>query len=73
MEVIEGDTAMCVALMETPMEWQHGNMRCLTGRDLSGYDFISVERDSFVPIHVKPAVGDSFSNAMNQEQGNTRC
>jgi hypothetical protein len=54
-EVIEGDTAMCVALMETPMEWQHGNMWCLTGRDLLGYDFISVERDSFVPIHVKSA------------------
>jgi hypothetical protein len=54
-EVIEADTAMCIALMETPMEWQHGNMRCLTGRDLSGYDFISVDRDSFVPIHVKPA------------------
>jgi hypothetical protein len=54
-EVIEADTAMCIALMETPMEWQHSNMRCLTGRDLSGYDFISVERDSFVPIHVKPA------------------
>jgi hypothetical protein len=53
-EVIEADTAMCVALMETPMEWQHNNMWCLTGRDLSGYDFISVERDSFVPIHVKP-------------------
>jgi hypothetical protein len=55
MEVVEADTTMCVALMETPIEWQHCNMRCLTGRDLPGYDYISVERDSFVLIHVKPA------------------
>lgn len=54
-ELIEADNSACVALTEVPMEWQHGDMRCLTGRDLSEFDFISVEKDGFVPIHVKPA------------------
>ena len=30
-------------------------MRCLTGRDLSDYHYISVEREGFVPIRVKSA------------------
>jgi hypothetical protein len=29
-------------------------MRCLTGRDLSEYDYVSISRDGFVPISVKP-------------------
>jgi hypothetical protein len=29
-------------------------MECLTGCDLIDYDFVSVEKDHFVPISVKP-------------------
>jgi hypothetical protein len=32
-------------------------MKCLTGRDLMGYDNISVDKDGFVPISVKPVIG----------------
>jgi hypothetical protein len=42
-EAIEAHTTVCVALMEMPMEWEHGNMRCLTGRDLLGYGYTIVE------------------------------
>jgi hypothetical protein len=31
-------------------------MKCLTSRDLSGYDYISVSKDGFVLISVKSAI-----------------
>jgi hypothetical protein len=34
-----------------------GNMKCLTGKDLTGYDYVSINKDGFVPISVKQAIG----------------
>jgi hypothetical protein len=31
-------------------------MSCLTGRDLMDYDYVSVGKDGFVPISVKPTM-----------------
>jgi hypothetical protein len=31
-------------------------MKCLTGRDLTGYDYVSVDKDRFVPISVKSSI-----------------
>jgi hypothetical protein len=36
---------------------QGRKMKCLTGRDLTGYDYVSVDKDRFVLISVKPAIG----------------
>ena len=55
MEVIEADSSACIALTDTSVDWQHGEMRCLTGRDLSDYDYISIGKDGFVPINAQPA------------------
>ena len=55
-EVIEADNSSCIALTEAPVDWQHGDMRCLTGRDLSDYDYISIGRDGFVPINAQPTI-----------------
>jgi hypothetical protein len=44
-EVIEADNSDYIA-------WQHGEMQCLTGRDLSNYDYVAIDRDGFVPIKV---------------------
>ena len=54
-EVIEADNLACIALAETQVDWQRGEMRCLTGRDLSDYDYISIGKDGFVPVHAQPA------------------
>jgi hypothetical protein len=54
-EVIEADHSACIALTEAPVDWQHGEMRCLTGRDLSDYDYINVGKEGFVPINAQPA------------------
>jgi hypothetical protein len=32
-------------------------MKCLTSRDLTGYDYISISKDEFVLISVKLAIG----------------
>jgi hypothetical protein len=32
-------------------------MGCLTDRDLSGYDYVSVTKEGFIPISVKPVIG----------------
>ena len=55
MEVIEADNSSCIDLTDASVDWQHGEMRCLTGRDLSEYDYISIGRDGFVPINAQPA------------------
>ena len=52
-EIVHGEASACVATADSP-EWSHDDVKCLSGLDISGYDFISVSRDGFVPIHVKP-------------------
>jgi hypothetical protein len=61
-EVIEAETSACTALAEVPVDSQHGEMRCLTGRDLSDYDYINIFRDGFVPIKSQPANIDRFND-----------
>jgi hypothetical protein len=38
---------------ETQVDVQYGRMECLTGRDLTDYDYMSISKDGFVPISVK--------------------
>jgi hypothetical protein len=42
---------------ESQVDIQGGKMKCLTGRDLTGYDYVSIGKDRFIPISVKPAIG----------------
>ena len=55
MEVIEANNSACIVLTDAPIDWQHGEMQCLTGRDLSDYDYVAIGRDGFVPIKVQLA------------------
>ena len=54
-KVVRADNSTCIALTEAPVDWQLGDMQCLTGRDLSDYDYISIGIDGFVPVNVQPA------------------
>jgi hypothetical protein len=56
-EVVETDEEVCVAMTECQVNILGGKMECLFGKDLTGYDYISVGNDGFVPISVKPAIG----------------
>jgi hypothetical protein len=55
--VVQVNKDVCIAMIESQVDIQGGNMKCLTGRDLLGYDYVSVSKDRFVPISVKPAIG----------------
>jgi hypothetical protein len=56
-EVVHAKTLAYIALVDAMTDWQHGNARCLLGKDLTGYDFLSVSNDGFVPVSVQPASG----------------
>ena len=53
-EVVRADDSASVALAELYGELRYGEVKCLSGRDFSDCDFVSVGRDSFVPLNVKP-------------------
>ena len=55
MEVIHADNSACVALADASVDWQHPNATCLTGRDLSEFDFLSATKNGFVPVSLKPS------------------
>jgi hypothetical protein len=56
-EMVQADEDVCLAMTEYQVDIQGGKVKCLTDRDLLGYDYISVGKDGFVPISVKPAIG----------------
>jgi hypothetical protein len=49
-EVIQADEDVCIAVIVSQVNNQGGKMKCLTGRDLSGYNYVSVGKDGFVPM-----------------------
>jgi hypothetical protein len=56
-EMVQANEGVCIAMTESQVDIQGGKMKCLTDRDLSSYDYISVGKDGFVPKSVKPAIG----------------
>jgi hypothetical protein len=55
-EVVQADEEVCIAVAESQVDILGGKMKCLSGKDLTGYDYISISRDGFVPISVKSAI-----------------
>jgi hypothetical protein len=52
-EVVQVDDSVCVAMTELQVDVQGGRMECLTGRDLTEYNYVSVSKYGFMPITVK--------------------
>ena len=53
-EVVHSDSSANVATTKAPTLRGHDAIACLSGRDLSSYEFISVTKLGFVPISLKP-------------------
>jgi hypothetical protein len=51
-EVVHADTLAYIALADAMVDWHHGSTQCLSGKDLTGYDFLSIPKDVFVPMAV---------------------
>jgi hypothetical protein len=58
-EVVQANEEVCVAVAESQVNILGGKMECLSDKDLTGYDYISINKDGFVPISVKPAIGET--------------
>jgi hypothetical protein len=55
-EVVHADVEVCVAMAKSHVDILGGKMLCLSSKDMTGYDHISISKDGFVPISVKPAI-----------------
>jgi hypothetical protein len=64
--VVHEDASAYIALADATADWKHGGAQCLSGRDLTGYDFLSVSKESFVPMFVKPAFEARLGNVVFQ-------
>jgi hypothetical protein len=65
-KVVHVDASAYIALADTMADWQHGCAQCLSGKDLIGYDFLSVCKEGFVPMSVKLAFEAWLSNVVFQ-------
>ena len=61
-EVIHADNSACVALADASVDWNHPDVTCLTGHDLSEFDFLSATRNGFVPISLRPIGGNRLQD-----------
>jgi hypothetical protein len=51
--VVHADVSAYIALVDAMANWQHGGAQCLSGRDLTGYNFLSISKEGFVPMSIK--------------------
>jgi hypothetical protein len=45
--VVQAETSAYIALAYATADWQHGGTQCLSRRDLTGYDFLSVSNKGY--------------------------
>jgi hypothetical protein len=57
LEVVHANVSAYIALADAVVDWQHGSAHCLSGKDLTGYGFLTVSNNGFVPMFVQPASG----------------
>jgi hypothetical protein len=55
-KVVPANEEVCVAMAESQVGILGGKMECLSSKDLMVYEYISVGKDGFVLISVKPAI-----------------
>jgi hypothetical protein len=64
--VVHVDASAYIALANTTTDWQHGITQCLSGKDLAGYNFLSISKDGFVPVSIKSVSEARLDNVVFQ-------
>jgi hypothetical protein len=59
-EVVHGDNSACVVVADSHFIGVHDDVKCLSGLDLSNYEFVSCSNNGFIPAVIK-----SFDNQLN--------
>jgi hypothetical protein len=65
-EVVHADMSAYIALADVTADWQPGSPQCLSGKDLIGYNFLSIFKEGFVPVFVKPTFDARLGNIVFQ-------
>jgi hypothetical protein len=65
-KVVHTYASAYIALADATAEWQHGDAQCLSGKDLTSYDFLSVSKEGFVSVSIKPAFEARLGNIVFQ-------
>jgi hypothetical protein len=65
-EVVHTDASAYIALADVMADWQHRSTQCLSGKDLTGYDFLSVSKDGFVPVFMQSTSGTRLGGVVFQ-------
>jgi hypothetical protein len=65
-EVVHADTSAYMALADATADWQHGSAQCLSGKDFTGYDFLSISKKGFVSVSIKSASKARLGNVVFQ-------
>jgi hypothetical protein len=65
-EIVHVDVAAYIALADATTDWQHGSAQCLSGKDFTGYDLLSISKEGFVPVFVKSASKARLGNVVFQ-------
>jgi hypothetical protein len=60
------DASTYIALDDATANWQHGSTQRLSRKDLTCYDLLSVSKEGFVPMSVKPASEARLDNVVFQ-------
>jgi hypothetical protein len=56
-----------IALADATSDWQHESTQYLSGKDLIGYDFLSISMEGFVPVSIKLASEAQLGNVVFQQ------
>jgi hypothetical protein len=66
-EAVAVDDSACIAMAETQGDLQDGEIRCLSGRDLSDFDLVSMGSRGFVLVNVKPVAINQLINIQGHD------
>jgi hypothetical protein len=53
-KVVGADEEACITVTESQVDMHGSLMKCLIRRDLTEYDYVSMGKDGFIPISIKP-------------------
>jgi hypothetical protein len=65
-EVVHVDASAYITLADAMDNWQHGSAQCLSGKDLTCYDFLGISKEGFVSVSVKPTSEAQLGNVVFQ-------
>jgi hypothetical protein len=65
-EVVHMDTWAYIALADATADWQYGSTQCLSGKHLTGYNFLSISKDGFVSVSMQSTFGTRLGDVVFQ-------